>query len=164
MHPHSQDIPEQQLDMKTPLHLNSKLLAQIVLSSSTCQVVLHPNVDVSHSVLFVLVFPDVTATRVRMSIRHLLLVRGFHRHIPRSTRADFLSFSRSVSAILSLYAFILAFPVKVLSMFVLILSWHSSLCGFVAFPCDASAANPGRRQDVESSGFKLWRSFKHNPW
>ena len=56
----------------------------------------------------------------------------------------FLSFNRSVSAILSLYAFILAFPVKVLSMIVLIRSRHSSLCGFVAFPCDASAAQPGQ--------------------
>ena len=29
-------------------------------------------------------------------------------------------------------------------MIVLILSRHSSLCGFVAFPCDASAAHPGK--------------------
>ena len=35
---------------------------------------------------------------------------------PRPTRALFFSFTRSVSTILSLYAFILAFPVKVLSM------------------------------------------------
>ena len=62
----------------------------------------------------------------------------------RSTRSLFLSFTRSVSAILSLYAFILAFPVKVLSMIVLIRSPHSSLCGFVVLPCDASAAQPGQ--------------------
>ena len=41
-------------------------------------------------------------------------------------------------------AVILAFPVKVLSMIVQILSRHLSLCGFVAFPCDASAAQPGQ--------------------
>ena len=37
---HSEDIPEQQLGRKTVLR--SELLAQIVLSSSTCQVGLHP--------------------------------------------------------------------------------------------------------------------------
>ena len=92
---------------------------------------------------------------------------------PRSTRALFLSLTRAVSAILSLYAFILVFPVEVLSMIVPILSRHSLLCGFLAFPYDASAAHPGqppvcpwafRRQDVESSGFMLWRSFNLNPW
>ena len=36
---HSQDVPERQLGRKTLMH--SELLAQIVLSSSTCQVVLH---------------------------------------------------------------------------------------------------------------------------
>ena len=40
------------------------------------------------------------------------------RRFPRSARALFLSLTRSVSAIVSLYAFILAFPVKVLSMIV----------------------------------------------
>ena len=66
------------------------------------------------------------------------------------------------------------FPVKVLSMIVLILSafvvmW---LCRF-SMRCKrcTSWAAPGksvsfnvRRQDVESSGFNLWRSFNHNPW
>ena len=42
------------------------------------------------------------------------------------------------------YAFILAFPAKFLSMTVLIRSRHSSLYGFVAHPCDASAAHPGQ--------------------
>ena len=63
---------------------------------------------------------------------------------PRSTRAPFLSFTRAVSAILSLYVFILGFTVNVLSMVFLIRSRHSSFCGFVAFPCDASAAEPGQ--------------------
>ena len=63
---------------------------------------------------------------------------------PRSTRALSFSLTRSVSATLSLYAFIFAFPVKILTMIVLILSRQSSLCGFVAFPCDASAAHPGK--------------------
>ena len=37
----------------------------------------------------------------------------------------------------------LLFPSKI-SVFVLILSRRSSWCGFVAFPCDASAAHPGQ--------------------
>ena len=88
--------------------------------------------------------PDASACRT--TTNSSALFPGFHRHspAPRSTRALFLSLTCSVSAILSLYAFILAFHVKVLSMIVLILSLHSSLCGFVAFPCDASAAHPGQ--------------------
>ena len=86
------------------------------------------NVDVSHYVLF-------------MSNRHLVIISvpgsiGTS-PAPRSTRALFLSLTRSVSAILSLYAFILAFPVKVLSLIILTLSRHSSFYGFVALPCDA---------------------------
>ena len=85
-------------------------------------------------------FPlDVTARCVRLSNRHLLIISVFTGTIrtspaPRSTRALFFSLTRSVSVILSLYALILAFPVKVLSMIVLIRSRQSSLCGFVAFP------------------------------
>ena len=107
-------------------------------------------VDVSHSVLFVLVLYDVTARCVRMSNRHLLVISVSMgtSPAPRSTRALFVSLTRPVSAILSLYAPILTFPVKVLSMIVLILSRNSSLCGFVAFPCDASAAHPGRQPPV----------------
>ena len=87
----------------------------------------------------------VLATCDRMSIRHLLLVPGFHKHIScTSFQSSSFSFTRSVSATLSSYAFILAFPVKVLSIFVLVRSQHSLLCGFVALPCDASAAQPGR--------------------
>ena len=96
-------------------------------------------------------------------------------HVPWAHLWHLSQLERSVSAILSLYAFILALPVKVLSMIVLILSRHSSLCGFVAFPCDASAAHPWaastlsvcfniRRQHVKSSEFSFWCSFNHNPW
>ena len=63
---------------------------------------------------------------------------------PLSSRALFLHFTRAVSATLSLRAFILALPVKVLSIISLIRSRHSLLCGFVALPCDASAAQPGQ--------------------
>ena len=83
------------------------------------------------------VFPDVTARLFSSTVSTS--------PAPLSTRAFFLSLTRSVSATLSLlYACTLAFPVKVLPMIVLILSRHSSLCGFVAFPCDASAAQPGQ--------------------
>ena len=35
-------------------------------------------------------------------------------------------------------------PVKVLSIIALILTRHSVLCGFVALPCNASAAHPAQ--------------------
>ena len=59
-----------------------------------------------------------------------------------STRALFLSFTRSVSANLSLCASILALSVKVLSINARIRSRLSLLCVFVASPRDASAAQP----------------------
>ena len=94
---------------------------------------------------------------------------------PLSTRALFLFLTRSVSAILSLYAFILAFSVKVFSMIVLIRSRHSSECGFCrsSMRCkrrtawttsSVSVSFNVRRQDVESSELNLRRSFNHNPW
>ena len=57
-------------------------------------------------------------------------------------RAHVLSFNRSVSATLSLYAFIVASPVKVFSIIVVIRSRHPLLCGFIDFPCDVSAEQP----------------------
>ena len=63
-----------------------------------------------------------------------------HFPAPLSSRALCLSLTRSVSATLSLYAFIFALPVKALSTFVKIRSRNSLLCGFVALPCDVSAA------------------------
>ena len=89
----------------------------------------YTHVDVTHSVLVVTSL--VLARCEHMSIRHLLIisVHKFHKHIScTSLRTRFLSFTRSVSAILSLYAFILAFPVNVLSIIVLIRSRQSSLC------------------------------------
>ena len=70
---------------------------------------------------------------------------------PLSTRGMFLSYARSVSATLSLCALILSFPVKVLSIIVLIRSRHWLLCGFVALPCDASAAQPSKRPRASMS-------------
>ena len=110
----SQGIPEQQLDLKTLLHWNSKLLAQIVQYSSTYQVFLH---------LLPLVFfcqrgrlpfcplragfPDVTARCVRMSNHHLLVVSvpAFHRHIP-CTSLNSSSFPLFDSLCLSDYVFV----------------------------------------------------------
>ena len=149
---HSQDIPEQQSDLKTVLH--SEFLAKIVLSSSTCQVVLHLLPLVLFCQRGCLSFCPLRAgflrchRQMRQHVEPPPAISSIPRFLgtspaPRPTRALFLSRTRSVSAILSLYAFILAFPVKVLSMIVLILSRHSSLCGFVAFPCNASAAHPG---------------------
>ena len=118
-----------------------ELLFRIVLSSSFCQVSL-ATVDISHHVLFVLFL--FLARCDRMSISHLLLFPGFHsRHLPapRSNGVS-SSFDRSVSSILSLYAFTLALPVKVLSIIVLVRSRHSLLCGLIALPCGASAAQP----------------------
>ena len=86
----SQEIPEQQLGRKTLLH--SELLAQIVQSSLTCQVVLHllPLVLFSQrgSLSFCPrragFFPDVTARGVRLLNRHLLISSVFRYswHIP----------------------------------------------------------------------------------
>ena len=83
--------------------------------------------------------PDASACRTAICSSSLFSGTLGTSPAPRSTRALLLSFTRSVSAFLSLYAFILAFPVKVLSMIVLTRSEHSSLCGF-----DASAAQPGQ--------------------
>ena len=88
--------------------------------------------------------PDASACRTAICSSSLFLGSTSTSPAPRSTRALFFSFTRSVSAILFLYVFILAFPAKVLSMIVLIRSWHSSSWGFVALPCDASAAQPGQ--------------------
>ena len=64
---------------------------------------------------------------------------------PLSTRALFLSFTRLCLSD-SMYAFILALPVKVLSIIGLIRSRHSLLCGLIALPCHASAGQPGQPQ------------------
>ena len=113
-----------------------ELLAQIVLSSSIYQV----RLNLLSRILFCqcghLSF---------CSIRVVGLPRQMRTHVdpsslfpdsrgtspaPRSTRTLFLSFTRSVSATLSLRT--LAFPFKILSMIVLICSRHSLLCGLIA--------------------------------
>ena len=170
---HSQDIPEQLSDLKTLLH--SELLAQIVLSSSTCQVILRllPLILVCQRgcLLFrplragfsLMSPPDASACRTATCSSTLF--SGTPGTSP--TRALFLPLTRSVSAVLSLYAFILAFPAKVLSMI-----GSDSLSAFVimwpfrfSVRCKrVSVSFNVRRQDVESSGFNLWYSFNHNPW
>ena len=130
---------------------NSKLLARIVLSSSTYQVVLH----MLHLILFcqrgslirfssswfsVMSLPN--ASVCRTAICSSPLFPGFHWHIP-CTSLNSSSFPLFHSLCLSGSVFV-CFPVKVLSIIVLTRSRHSSLCGFVALPCDASAAQPGQ--------------------
>ena len=141
---HSQKNPEQQVDWKTMMH--SELLAQIVCLPQIVRLF----VEVSHSILFVLVFCDVTDRCVRMSNRHMpiISVPGFHRHIS-CTSLYSSSFPLFHSLCLSDSVFVRIHPCfsrqgKVLSMILLIRSRHSSLCGFVALPCDASAAQPGQ--------------------
>ena len=126
---HSQDIPEQQVDRKTLVFLNLSGCSSLAASEP----------------LFPTWMPLILFSSCWFSVIASLFPGSIDTSpAPRSTRALFLSFTRSVSSILSLYAFILAFPVKVLSMIVLIRSQHSSFCGFVPLPCDASAAEPGK--------------------
>ena len=62
----------------------------------------------------------------RMLIRHLLFIPKFYRYIALQLfLLEPYVFTHSVSSTLSLYAFILAFPVKALSTAVLIRSLHS---------------------------------------
>ena len=98
----SQDIPEQQVGRKTQLH--SELIAQVVLCSLTCQAVLHLPPLILFCQRGYLSFYPLRAGSISAS------------PAPLSTQTRFFSFTHSVSSILSFYAFILAFPVKVLSM------------------------------------------------
>ena len=104
--------------------MQSELLVQIVLSSSTYRVVL----QLLPLILFcrcgrlsfysrragfsVTSLPGASACRTAICSSSLFPGSMGTSPAPRSTRALLLSFTRSVSAILSLYAFILAFPVK----------------------------------------------------
>ena len=84
-----------------------------------------------------------------------------------------LSFTRSISSNPSVYAFILAFPVKVLSMIVLIGIRHCvALSLFHVMPAPHNLGNlqcvrelrwPQTRNE-EFSKLNLRRSFNHNPW
>ena len=90
------------------------------------------------------------------------------------TRALFPAITRSVLAIPSLCVFILALPVKVLSILVPIRYLHSPLCGFdrSSIRCQRCTTKTTSsltrsldvsRQHVESSWLNLWRSFNNNP-
>ena len=168
--------------------LHSKLLAQILLSSSTYPVVLHSLPLILFCQRGCLSFcsrragclwcmspPDASACRTAICSSSLFLGSIGTPPAHRSTRTLFLSFTRSVSAILSLYAFILAFPVKVLSMIVLIRSRHFVLMWFCrsSMRCKRSTTRTTSsvsvslnvtRQNVESSRLNLWRSLNHAPW
>ena len=171
---HSEDIPEQQVGRKTLMH--SEILAQIVLSSLNCQIVLH---------LLPLIFfcqrgclfsscwlsmtspPDASTCRTAICSSSLFPGSKSTYPAPRSTRTLLLSFTRSVSAILSLYAFILASPVKDSLNDRSDRFWCSSLCDFVALSCDATVAQSTSSESM-SFNFRsrpiLQRSFIHNPW
>ena len=56
----------------------------------------------------------------------------------------FFSHSLTLSQRLFLCMHPFSLPVKVLTIIARIRSRHSLLCGFVALPCDASAAQPGQ--------------------
>ena len=131
------------------------LHAQVVLSSSirpfvlpSLPLILFCYSDASHYFLFVLVLSDVTARCIRMSNRHLLIIS-----VSRVPRAHplllaqlelFTSLWLALSQRFCIVRIHPCFSVKVLSMIVPIISRHSSSCGFVAFPCDGSAAHLGQ--------------------
>ena len=119
--------------------MHSKLLAQIVLSSSPAasDPLLPTWMSLILSVLFVLVFSDVTARYVRMSNRHLLIsVFSYHMHIPCNS-LNSSSFPLFDSLCLSDFVFVRIHPCfsrqSSLNDCPDSLSLHSSLRGFVAF-------------------------------
>ena len=92
-----------------------------------------------------------------------------------STGALFLSFTRSVSATLSLCAFILALHVKVLSIIVVIRSRYPIFCDFCRYSVQCQRclirttssmiASPMSADNAWKS-YRLihWNSFNYNPW
>ena len=131
-----------------------ELLARIVLSSSTCQFVLH-----LLSLIFIYQFRCLSFCSRRVVSR----LRQMRPHVdpppaPQSRAPQvhplhifllelfFLSVTRSVSATLSLYAFILAFPVKGLSIIVLIRSRHCSRVVLSLFRAMPELHNPDNVQ------------------
>ena len=136
------------------------------------------NVDVSHSVLFVLGFPDVTPICVRMSDRHLLIssLSGSHRHISCTSlySSSFPLFDSLFSD--SVFARIHPCfsrqcslngrsdsPSAFIVMWLCRLSTRCKRCASWA-PSSMSVSCNVRRQDAGSSGSSFWRSFNHNPW
>ena len=136
-----------------------ELPARIVRSSSWCQVVLHLLSPILSFLCGSISFCFRRVVSRPRQLRPHVQPPPTHSRVPWAhplhslhTRALFLSFTRSVLAILSLYVFILDLPVKILSIIVLIRSRHSLLCGVVAHSCNVSAAQPGLdvcRQHVE---------------
>ena len=116
---HSQDIPEQQLDRKTrdaPEASCSNRTAFLNLSRCSSPAASDPllptwmSLILSSSCWFSLISPpDASACRTATCSSSLFLGSTGTSPAPRTTRALLHSLTRSVSAILSLYAFILAF-------------------------------------------------------
>ena len=177
---HSQDIPVPQLDSKTLLH--SELLARMVLSSPTSQVVLHllpPNPLLPTWMCLImssscwLVFSDVTDKSVRMSNRHLLisLLPGFHKHLSCTSFTFFHSLCLLDSVCVRIHPCFscqgsLNDRSDALSAFIVVRLWRFSMRCKRCTTWAASRVSVSfnvRRQDVESNGFNLWRSFNHNP-
>ena len=155
--------------------LNSYCLPQLVrLFFTCCHWSSFVNVDVSHPVLFVLVFSDVTARCVRLSNRHLLIISVFRstKHTP-STSINSSSFPLFHSLCLGDSVFVRINPCfscqrslndRSDSLWAFIIMW---LCRF-SMRCTrctswtasrVSVSFNVRRQDVESSWFNLWHSF-----
>ena len=115
--------------------------------------------------------------KMRVSIRHLLLIPGFHKHIP-CTSLNSSSFPLFDSLCLGDSVFLCIHPClsrqsflndrsDSLSAFVIMwlcrFSMRCNRCASWATSCVTVSFN-ARRQDVESSGFSFWRSFHHNSW
>ena len=98
---------------------------------------------VSHSVLFVLFF--FLARCDRMSIRHLLLIPGFHRHISCTSLN-----SRSCPLSLNSVCFDRS-------------SMRCQRCTDLA-TSNVSVSLDVSRQHVTKYCLSLWYSFHHNPW
>ena len=177
---HSQDVPEthawSQLYLRKKM-MHSELLARIVLSSSTYQVILHSLPLILLCQRGCLWFYSLRAGFSVMSppgasaCRHLLISfsPGSAGTSPalRSIRALLISRTRFLSATLSLHVSLLASPAKILSEFISTwfrrfflrckqrVSWttsHVSVCLNI------------RRQNEESSTLNLWRFLSHNSW
>ena len=148
------------------------------LSGCCCLWSSFTNLDVSHSVLFVLVFPDVTARCVRVSNRHLLIssTPGFHRHIPCTSlyTSSFFSLWLALSQRFCLFRIHPCFSRQgslddrsdSLSAFIVVwlcrISMRCQHRTSWTLPCVRELQCP--QTNVESSGFSFWCSFNHNPW
>ena len=168
---HSQDIPETVGSTRSFLFKSYCLPQLAKLFFSCCLWSSYANVNVSHSIPFVLVFPDVTARCVRIPAHQLCSL------VP-CTSLNTSSFPLVHSLCLGDSVFVRIHPCfsrqgslndRADSLSAFIVTW---LCRFSmrCKRCASWAASSVsvsfnvRRQDVEPSGFNLWRSFHHNPW